>query len=99
HVGESLPDYMVPAAVVVLDGLPVTPNGKLDRKALPAPDLSVVSGGREATTDREVVLAGLFKDLLNLSSVGIDDSFFDLGGDSIMSIQLVSRARQAGLVI
>ncbi|MFD7257553.1 amino acid adenylation domain-containing protein [Streptomyces sp. NPDC059874] len=99
HVGGSLPDYMVPAAVVVLDALPVTPNGKLDRKALPAPDLSAAPGGRQATTDREKALGDIYLDLLNLSSVGVDDSFFDLGGDSIMSIQLVSRARQAGLVI
>ncbi|MFD7257552.1 amino acid adenylation domain-containing protein [Streptomyces sp. NPDC059874] len=99
HVGGSLPDYMVPAAVVVLDALPVTPNGKLDRKALPAPDLSAAPGGRQATTEHEEILSALFRELLNLDSVGVDDSFFDLGGDSIMSIQLVSRARQAGLVI
>ncbi|MFE9635252.1 amino acid adenylation domain-containing protein [Streptomyces sp. NPDC006463] len=99
HVGLSLPDYMVPAAVVVLDAFPQTPNGKLDRKALPAPDLSAASGGRQAGTEREAILCGLFRDLLNLASVGVDDSFFDLGGDSIMSIQLVSRARQAGLLI
>ncbi|MFF8947120.1 amino acid adenylation domain-containing protein, partial [Streptomyces sp. NPDC014864] len=99
HVGESLPDYMVPAAVVVLDAFPQTPNGKLDRKALPAPDLSTTPGARQASGAREEILCGLFQELLNLSAVGPDDSFFDLGGDSIMSIQLVSRARQAGLVI
>ncbi|AOR31282.1 hypothetical protein BFF78_09740 [Streptomyces fodineus] len=99
HVGEALPDYMVPAAVVVLEAFPQTPNGKLDRKALPAPDLSAASTGRQAATEREEVLCGLFGELLNLTSVGVDASFFDLGGDSIMSIQLVSRARAAGLVI
>ncbi|MEU5540465.1 condensation domain-containing protein, partial [Streptomyces sp. NPDC020362] len=78
---------------------PQTPNGKLDRKALPAPDLSAAPGGRQATTEREETLCKLFRELLNLSAVGVDDSFFDLGGDSIMSIQLVSRARAAGLVI
>ncbi|WP_406383458.1 amino acid adenylation domain-containing protein [Streptomyces sp. NBC_01618] len=99
RVAEELPDYMVPAAVVALDAFPLTPNGKLDRKALPAPDLSTGGDGREASDAREETLRGLFRELLNLDSVGFDDSFFDLGGDSIMSIQLVSRARQAGLVI
>jgi amino acid adenylation domain-containing protein/non-ribosomal peptide synthase protein (TIGR01720 family) len=99
HVGEVLPDYMVPAAVVVLDTFPQTPNGKLDRRALPAPDLSATSGGRQASGAREEILCALFQELLNLTAVGADDSFFDLGGDSIMSIQLVSRARSAGLVI
>ncbi|MFF8945264.1 amino acid adenylation domain-containing protein, partial [Streptomyces sp. NPDC014864] len=99
YVGESLPDYMVPAAVVVLDAFPQTPNGKLDRKALPAPDLSTTPGARQAGTEREEALSRIYRELLNLTSVGVDDSFFDLGGDSIMSIQLVSRARQAGLVI
>ncbi|MFE9635253.1 amino acid adenylation domain-containing protein [Streptomyces sp. NPDC006463] len=99
HTGRSLPDYMVPAAVVVLDAFPQTPNGKLDRRALPAPDLSAGTGGRQAGTAREETLSHIYRDLLNLSSVGVDDSFFDLGGDSIMSIQLVSRARAAGLVI
>jgi amino acid adenylation domain-containing protein/non-ribosomal peptide synthase protein (TIGR01720 family) len=99
HVGESLPDYMVPAAVVVLDAFPQTPNGKLDRRALPAPDLSAATGGRAASGAREEALCRLIGELLGLSAVGADDSFFDLGGDSIMSIQLVSRARQAGLAI
>ncbi|GAA3858718.1 non-ribosomal peptide synthetase [Streptomyces sedi] len=98
-VGLRLPDYMVPAAVVVLDALPQTPNGKVDRKALPAPDLSAKGDGREARDRIEETLCGLFAELLGLSAVGIDDSFFDLGGDSIQSIQLVSRARKAGLII
>ncbi|WP_406383457.1 amino acid adenylation domain-containing protein [Streptomyces sp. NBC_01618] len=99
HVGESLPDYMVPAAVVVLAAFPQTPNGKLDRRALPAPDLSAATSGRAANGVREEILCGLFGELLGLSTVGAEDSFFDLGGDSIMSIQLVSRARQAGLAV
>ncbi|KJS51451.1 hypothetical protein VM98_37115, partial [Streptomyces rubellomurinus subsp. indigoferus] len=98
-VGEALPDYMVPVAVVVLDAFPVTPNGKLDRKALPAPDLSAGTTGTAARDGREEVLCGLFAELLGLVAVGVHDSFFDLGGDSIVSIQLVSRARKAGLVI
>ena len=98
HVAASLPDYMVPAAYVVLERLPLTPNGKLDRRALPAPDLTpaVMRGPRTA---REEVLCALFAQVLGLERVGIDDNFFALGGDSIMSIQLVSRARRAGLLI
>ncbi|HUS17077.1 MAG TPA: amino acid adenylation domain-containing protein, partial [Chloroflexia bacterium] len=98
QLGASLPDYMVPGAFVVLASLPLTANGKLDRKALPAPDLTpaVLRGPR---TPQEEVLCGLFAEVLGVERVGIDDNFFALGGDSIMSIQLVSRARKAGLVI
>ena len=94
----QLPDYMVPAAIVVLDALPLTPNGKLDRKALPSPDFTPALS-RAPRTRHEDLLADLFAQVLGLERVGIDDSFFDLGGDSISSIQLVSRARKAGLVL
>ncbi|MGB8840895.1 MAG: non-ribosomal peptide synthetase, partial [Aliidongia sp.] len=93
-----LPDYMVPAAIMVLERLPLTPNGKLDRKALPAPDFTP-STGRAAQTPLEEALAGLFAEVLGLDRVGVEDSFFHLGGDSIRSIQLVSRARKAGLIL
>ncbi|HEX2133793.1 MAG TPA: amino acid adenylation domain-containing protein [Actinophytocola sp.] len=95
----TLPEHMVPSAFVPVTELPLTPNGKLDRKALPAPDFAVRAGGRAAETQAETLLAGLFAEVLGLAHVGADDSFFDLGGDSIMSIQLVSRARQAGVRI
>ncbi|CCH30005.1 non-ribosomal peptide synthetase [Actinosynnema sp. NPDC047251] len=97
HATRVLPEHMVPF-VVVLDELPLLPNGKVDRAALPAPELR--SGAyRAPTTAAEEVLCGLFADLLGGQRIGVDEGFFDLGGDSIVSIQLVSRARAAGVVI
>ena len=100
-VAAELAEYMVPTAIVVLESLPLTVNGKLDRRSLPAPDFTV-TGTTEATrapaTATEAVLADLFAEVLGRGSIGVDDSFFGLGGDSIMSIQLVSRAKSAGLV-
>ncbi|QNP75101.1 amino acid adenylation domain-containing protein [Streptomyces roseirectus] len=97
-VAGVLPEYMVPAAVVVLESLPLTVNGKVDRSALPVPDFGAAVSGGEPRSERERTLCALFADVLALPRVGIDDSFFDLGGDSIVSIQLVARARRAGLV-
>ncbi|NMN94232.1 amino acid adenylation domain-containing protein [Antrihabitans stalactiti] len=98
YVGEFLPGYMVPASIMVLDTVPLTPVGKVDRKALPAPDFgSRTVAGRGPSNPREEVLERLFADVLGLESVGVDESFFALGGDSIVSIQLVARAKAAGL--
>ncbi|WP_143671081.1 non-ribosomal peptide synthetase, partial [Streptomyces sp. Ru87] len=100
EVAGTLPDHMVPSAVVVLDGpLPLTPNGKLDARALPEPDWAATAGDAPPTTPEETVLAGLFAEVLGLPAVGVHDSFFELGGDSIVAIQLVDRARAAGLTI
>ncbi|MFD3789343.1 amino acid adenylation domain-containing protein [Streptomyces cyaneofuscatus] len=99
RVAAVLPEHMVPVAVVALDRLPVTPSGKLDRAALPAPDFSGAGGGRAPRTEREKLLCALFEKALGTEGVGIDDSFFDLGGDSIVSIKLVTMAYAEGLDI
>ncbi|MEV6752602.1 amino acid adenylation domain-containing protein [Streptomyces sp. NPDC051214] len=97
-VARTLPDYMVPAVVLVLDALPVTRNGKVDRAALPAPDFAERVSGREPQSEAEETLCGLFAEVLGLERVGVEDSFFELGGDSIMSMQLAARARRADLL-
>ncbi|WP_063756241.1 non-ribosomal peptide synthetase [Streptomyces sp. NRRL S-920] len=101
HLAAGLPDYMLPAAFVTVPELPLTANGKVDRRHLPAPDWS--AGGdrahRAPRTETERVLAGIWAELLGVARVGVDDNFFMLGGDSILSIQVVSRARAAGLAL
>jgi amino acid adenylation domain-containing protein/non-ribosomal peptide synthase protein (TIGR01720 family) len=103
RAAEVLPDYLVPAAVMFLPELPLTRNGKLDRAALPVPQIEAGGAGGSATTEREQLLAGLFADLLigpeAADQIGMADSFFQLGGDSVTAIQLVARARAAGLVL
>ena len=97
-LAERLPSYMVPTAVVALDAFPLTVNGKLDRKALPAPEYHDVDDYRAPSTPSEEILAGIYAQILGLDRVGVDASFFELGGDSILSMQVASRARAAGLV-
>ncbi|WP_155765101.1 non-ribosomal peptide synthetase, partial [Mycobacterium colombiense] len=99
RLADHLPAYMVPAAIVTLDALPLTPNGKLDVRALPAPEYRDVDRYRAPGTPVEETLAGIYAQVLGVDRVGIDDSFFDLGGDSISSMQVVTRARAAGLVL
>src|SRR5690606_18466597 len=93
------PGYMVPAAVVLLDHLPVTTGGKLDRRALPDPGEHTDAGRGEAATPRQRTLLALFREVLGHGTVGVHDDFFRLGGDSITAIQLVNRARAAGLAL
>ncbi|MFH8407406.1 amino acid adenylation domain-containing protein [Streptomyces sp. NPDC018019] len=98
HVAKVLPDHMVPAAVVVLPELPVTVNGKMDRQALPAPGFAGKTAGRAPRTAAEDILCRLFAELLGVDDVGPEDGFFARGGDSIMSMQLASRARREGVL-
>ncbi|PSL55729.1 non-ribosomal peptide synthase protein (TIGR01720 family)/amino acid adenylation domain-containing protein [Saccharothrix carnea] len=97
HLRRSLPDYSVPSAFVELDRLPLTANGKLDKAALPAPEATSEGGFVAPRTPVEAELARIWAEVLGVARIGVEDNFFTVGGDSILSIQVVSRARQAGL--
>ena len=101
RVAQKLPSYMCPSAYVFLEAFPLTPNGKVDRKALPAPTPETLHPTHYVAprTDIEKQLAGIWQDLLGVDAVGIEDNFFELGGDSILAIQIIARARKAGIEI
>jgi acyl carrier protein len=93
-LSQRLPAYMVPATFVLLDAFPLTPNGKIDRKALPAPTVTAVTEYAPPRSDVETVIANLWAEILKLDRVGINDDFFELGGHSLLAPQLVTRLRQ-----
>ncbi len=98
YLRERLPDYMLPSAFMILEEFPLTPNGKVDRKALPAPDQSRPELGSEYVeprNDDEKKLAEIVSELLNVEKVGVYDNFFDLGGHSLLATQFISRTRDA----
>ncbi|WP_437937133.1 amino acid adenylation domain-containing protein [Sorangium sp. So ce341] len=97
QLGERLPDYMVPAAIVVLERLPRLSNGKLDRKRLPAPDAPDAGRYVAPETELEQRLLAIWRDVLGVERLGVEDNFFELGGDSILSLSVVHRAREHGL--
>ncbi|MCW3466086.1 non-ribosomal peptide synthetase [Chitinophaga nivalis] len=96
YLQERLPEYMVPAYLIQLDAMPLTPNGKLDRKALPIPEVEAVNTYVAPVTQEEQLLAAVWSKVLGHAAVGVTDNFFSIGGDSIKSIQISSRMRNAG---
>ncbi|MBO9732436.1 MAG: amino acid adenylation domain-containing protein [Chitinophaga sp.] len=101
YLKERLPDYMVPSLLMEMKVLPLNVNGKVDKKALPAPDITALTQQRYVApvSPIEQTLAGIWQDLLGVARVGIYDNFFELGGDSIITIQVVSRVRRAGYIL
>jgi aryl carrier-like protein len=98
----KLPNYMLPSAVVRMDSMPLTPNGKIDRKALPAPDSGRTTRKREfvaPSSDQEKTLASIWAEVLHLEQVGVNDNLFELGADSLHIFQIAARAGKAGIKI
>ncbi len=102
YLSGTLPEYMIPSFFVKLKNIPLTPNGKIDRKALPAPtveDISTKEEYIEPQTGKEKLLAEVWQELLGFEKIGLNDNFFKLGGDSIVAIQMIAKAKQKGLKI
>ncbi|CAM3276101.1 MULTISPECIES: non-ribosomal peptide synthetase [Saccharibacillus] len=96
QIARDLPSYMIPASIRVLDKMPITANGKLDRRALPEPEFAVRQAYTEPQGDKEIALADVFEQVLGMQLIGTDDNFFELGGDSIKAIRVVSKLRESG---
>ena len=96
YLSKTMPEYMVPAAYVRMEALPLTPNGKIDRKALPAPDRSApsIENYEPPQGELEIILAGIWADVLKVDNVGRHDNFFDCGGNSLLAVKLISRAQE-----
>jgi aryl carrier-like protein len=99
HIGQYLPGYMIPGAIVQLDNFPRLPNGKINTDALPSPQTrSAPAGAGQGTAGQfENILIEIWEDVLGVKPVGLNDNFFEIGGDSILSIQIVAKARSRGL--
>jgi aryl carrier-like protein len=99
HLGQTLPDYMIPSAFVKMETLPRTPNGKLDKRGLPEPDLTVATRSAEPRNVEEQKMSDIWAEVLRLKTVGIDDNLFELGADSLHVFQIVARANKAGMKV
>lgn len=99
RLAVQFPEYMIPSAWVMLGALPLSPNGKLDRRALPIPEFVAPSAKVTLSTPLEVLLGSIWSDVLGRSEIGRDDDIFALGADSIQIFQIVARANRAGIVI
>ncbi len=100
YLDTKLPEYMVPACIIVLDSFPLTPNGKIDKKALPSPDFSQYRAlYREPVSENEIILSNIWRELLSVDKVGLDDNFFKLGGHSLLVMQMLSCLKQYDLQV
>ncbi|MER2513276.1 MAG: non-ribosomal peptide synthase/polyketide synthase [Nitrosomonas ureae] len=95
-LGNTLPDYMIPSAIIVLESLPLNANGKVDRKRLPEPEFLSTDRYEAPQGEIEEALAGIWQEILGIGRIGRNDNFFELGGDSILSLQIVTKVRRAG---
>ncbi|MFI0716533.1 amino acid adenylation domain-containing protein [Streptomyces inhibens] len=99
HAGRFLPDYMVPSIYATIDAIPLTPSGKTDRAALPEPVKTTRPAGQQPRTPAEKILSDIFRDLFDLVEIDVRSNFFELGGNSLLAVDLIQQAQEAGLVL